>query len=768
MAKSTTKKENKNTYNERKGIGKIPAKKHGISKQGINKRKIKSTAKIIKKEIEKEKKQNPIIEEKFFKNDSDSSSNNSKKESNIISTELSKKLEEKQGSRKSLKKEELSKKCSESSKTSDSKESSEDSDSEDSSKISKSSKKNIEKGDSTSMSSSSNSSNSSNSFDSNNSNSNNSDSDDSNSDESDSSSSSDDSSISEKFKKESFSKDFIVKYSQKNDSKIDQTKIKKDEKQFKSTSSKKSVQNLKENQDNKKLNLNKKSISTKKIKNTNSSDNNDLNSDDTLKDNKSSDNNESSTNTCSLHTISGSNNESDSDSDDSSAGADDNSTSNSANGADNRSTSDSNSETGDDSSDDSSNETGDDSSSDSSSETGDDSSSDSSSEAKDDSRSDSSNDSSTSPETDSKNESQSDTDKNARNFTENDLLKEKSKKKVINNFSENISKNNKNLNKKISENENIFKKNKFISKTNTSSNIDNESHKESTSSSPLEPTKELSTDKKAKHKSIKDQSKKRKGVSTEIDKKEIKKNKTNTGENAEGSTTIFVGGLSWNIDDDWLAREFKNIGTVVSARVINNKKSGRSKGFGYVEFSKPEEAQAALTYSGKEIDGRIINVDISTGRSTALKNSINTRANKYGDVQSPKSDTLFIGNLSFKADEEAVRTAFCKIGKIVAVRLPTDRETGRLKGFGYIQFSTIKEAEKAIEMNGHFISGRPIRLDFSTSKDNTTTHSAFNNSSIGYEKRNDKASQKFNNLKGKMNSTNRSGFNEFSGKKTKF
>ncbi|KAG4303258.1 hypothetical protein PCK1_000596, partial [Pneumocystis canis] len=198
------------------------------------------------------------------------------------------------------------------------------------------------------------------------------------------------------------------------------------------------------------------------------------------------------------------------------------------------------------------------------------------------------------------NNSTNNTNKNVKAFVKNNLLEEKQKGKNL---------------KKISKNENISKKNKFTSKTKTFTSVDNEQQKESSESSPIEPANELSTNKEVKHKDIKDHSKKRKEISTEIDKKEIKKSKTNTGENAEGSTTIFVGGLSWNVDDDWLAREFENIGTVVSSRVINNKKSGKSKGFGYVEFSKPEEAQAALAYSGKEIDGRAINVDISTGRS---------------------------------------------------------------------------------------------------------------------------------------------------------
>ena len=54
---------------------------------------------------------------------------------------------------------------------------------------------------------------------------------------------------------------------------------------------------------------------------------------------------------------------------------------------------------------------------------------------------------------------------------------------------------------------------------------------------------------------------------------------------------------------------------------------------------------------GKEIDGRPINLDMSTGKPHASKSN-NDRAKQYGDSQSPPSDTLFIGNLSFNANRD--------------------------------------------------------------------------------------------------------------------
>lgn len=73
---------------------------------------------------------------------------------------------------------------------------------------------------------------------------------------------------------------------------------------------------------------------------------------------------------------------------------------------------------------------------------------------------------------------------------------------------------------------------------------------------------------------------------------------------------LFVGSLSWNTNDDMLKEYFAQVGNVVSAKVIVDKFSGRSKGFGFVEMSTPEEAQSAIEkLNGTELDGRSITVN---------------------------------------------------------------------------------------------------------------------------------------------------------------
>lgn len=76
------------------------------------------------------------------------------------------------------------------------------------------------------------------------------------------------------------------------------------------------------------------------------------------------------------------------------------------------------------------------------------------------------------------------------------------------------------------------------------------------------------------------------------------------------ATKLFVGSLAWATDDDSLKQFFESAGTVVSANVIKDRESGRSRGFGFVEMSSDEEAKKAVDeLNGKELDGRPIVVN---------------------------------------------------------------------------------------------------------------------------------------------------------------
>lgn len=81
---------------------------------------------------------------------------------------------------------------------------------------------------------------------------------------------------------------------------------------------------------------------------------------------------------------------------------------------------------------------------------------------------------------------------------------------------------------------------------------------------------------------------------------------------ADGSTEIYVGNLSYDVNDEILEKEFAAYGKVNSARVIINKYNGKSKGFGFVQMPSRAEADAAVeALNEKEILGRRIRCNVA-------------------------------------------------------------------------------------------------------------------------------------------------------------
>jgi cold-inducible RNA-binding protein len=73
---------------------------------------------------------------------------------------------------------------------------------------------------------------------------------------------------------------------------------------------------------------------------------------------------------------------------------------------------------------------------------------------------------------------------------------------------------------------------------------------------------------------------------------------------------------------------------------------------------------------------------------------------------------LYVGNLSYATTEDTLRTLFAEFGAVQSVKVITDRETGRPRGFGFVEMATEQEAEEAISgLNGKSVDNREIRVD---------------------------------------------------------
>jgi cold-inducible RNA-binding protein len=77
------------------------------------------------------------------------------------------------------------------------------------------------------------------------------------------------------------------------------------------------------------------------------------------------------------------------------------------------------------------------------------------------------------------------------------------------------------------------------------------------------------------------------------------------------SNKLYVGSLSWNTDNAGLENAFSAYGDIEEAKVITDRDTGRSRGFGFVTFANEEDAEKALAMDGQDLDGRTLKVNVA-------------------------------------------------------------------------------------------------------------------------------------------------------------
>jgi len=82
-------------------------------------------------------------------------------------------------------------------------------------------------------------------------------------------------------------------------------------------------------------------------------------------------------------------------------------------------------------------------------------------------------------------------------------------------------------------------------------------------------------------------------------------------------TKIYVGNLSYDVNEQDLEELFKEFGEISSVRLIKDRETGRSKGFAFVEFANSSQSQAALKLDGEDMKGRRIKVNIARDKDSA-------------------------------------------------------------------------------------------------------------------------------------------------------
>ena len=169
--------------------------------------------------------------------------------------------------------------------------------------------------------------------------------------------------------------------------------------------------------------------------------------------------------------------------------------------------------------------------------------------------------------------------------------------------------------------------------------------------------------------------------------------------------TVFVGGISYDANEDDLREFFADCGTITSVRMPRYQDSGKPRGYAHVDFSSEEGVEKALSLDKSRMLGRYLDIKMANRRRHGGDFDVSERP--------AGCRTVFVKNLPYDTKEGEVFEAFQFCGKIAEVRLVRWGHTNKLKGIGYVQFEKEESAVIAVKKRGEIrVGGRSVQIDF--------------------------------------------------------
>ncbi|XVE49224.1 hypothetical protein DITRI_Ditri01bG0065300 [Diplodiscus trichospermus] len=188
------------------------------------------------------------------------------------------------------------------------------------------------------------------------------------------------------------------------------------------------------------------------------------------------------------------------------------------------------------------------------------------------------------------------------------------------------------------------------------------------------------------------------------------------GNNQFVTTSLYVGDLDLSVTETQLYDHFNQVGQVVTVRVCKDLSTRRSLGYGYVNYSNPQEAARALD---------LLNFTPLNGKPIRVMYS-----NRDPSLRKSGAGNIFIKNLDKGIDHKALHDTFSAFGNILSCKVATDA-SGQSKGYGFVQFDNEESAQKAIEkLNGMLLNDKQVYVGPFVRKqerDTSSSKAKFNN-----------------------------------------
>ncbi|XP_071710782.1 uncharacterized protein [Rutidosis leptorrhynchoides] len=162
---------------------------------------------------------------------------------------------------------------------------------------------------------------------------------------------------------------------------------------------------------------------------------------------------------------------------------------------------------------------------------------------------------------------------------------------------------------------------------------------------------------------------------------------------------LFVGGIAWETSEEAFSNYFSNYGEITDSVIMMDKITGRPRGFGFVTFADPSDADKVLAQD-HVIDGRPVEVKRTVPRDDA-----------QGGRGVLRTKKIFVGGIPLTLSEDEMREYFSNYGEVIEHQIMLDHVTGRSRGFGFVTFDS-EEAVDKIFHDGqiHELGGKQVEV----------------------------------------------------------
>ncbi|XXG81894.1 hypothetical protein AAC387_Pa09g2432 [Persea americana] len=171
---------------------------------------------------------------------------------------------------------------------------------------------------------------------------------------------------------------------------------------------------------------------------------------------------------------------------------------------------------------------------------------------------------------------------------------------------------------------------------------------------------------------------------------------------------LFIGGISWDTNEDRLKEYFQKYGEVVEAVIMKDRTTGRARGFGFVVFADPAVAERVVLEK-HSIDGRMVEAKKAVPRDDQhILNRNNSSI--HGSPGPARTKKIFVGGLASTVTESDFKKYFDQFGTITDVVVMYDHNTQRPRGFGFISYDSEDAVDKVLLKTFHELNGKMVEV----------------------------------------------------------